>query len=187
MKHRILLIIFATFLTTSFAFAATVTAPTQDGLILTTTIDTDLHEIYFDFDLRQLPDDYEQIVFKPPMFPLAAIPFVASSVTAASLTEWNLHGLWPGGTPSLELQFMTTSPPPRETRITIKYDPLYQFTGNFLGAEGDENLVLSMRDKTEAALWVYSPELVAVPTPAAVWLFGSGLLGLIGMARRKKA
>ena len=27
----------------------------------------------------------------------------------------------------------------------------------------------------------------AVPVPAAVWLFGSGLLGLAGMARRKKA
>ena len=27
----------------------------------------------------------------------------------------------------------------------------------------------------------------AVPVPAAVWLFGSGLLGLIGVARRKKA
>ena len=27
----------------------------------------------------------------------------------------------------------------------------------------------------------------AVPLPAAVWLFGSGLLGLIGIARRKKA
>ena len=26
----------------------------------------------------------------------------------------------------------------------------------------------------------------AVPVPAAVWLFGSGLLGLIGMARRQK-
>lgn len=27
----------------------------------------------------------------------------------------------------------------------------------------------------------------AVPLPAAAWLFGSGLLGLVGMARRKKA
>jgi hypothetical protein len=26
-----------------------------------------------------------------------------------------------------------------------------------------------------------------VPIPAAVWLFGSGLLGLIGIARRKKS
>ena len=28
---------------------------------------------------------------------------------------------------------------------------------------------------------------VVVPVPAAVWLFGSGLLGLIGIARRKKS
>ena len=30
-------------------------------------------------------------------------------------------------------------------------------------------------------------EVEAVPVPAAVWLFGSGLLGLVGIARRKKA
>ncbi|MGB5717403.1 MAG: VPLPA-CTERM sorting domain-containing protein [Gammaproteobacteria bacterium] len=29
--------------------------------------------------------------------------------------------------------------------------------------------------------------LTTVPIPAAVWLFGSGLLGLVGIARRKKA
>lgn len=29
--------------------------------------------------------------------------------------------------------------------------------------------------------------LTTVPVPSAVWLFGSGLIGLIGMARRKKA
>lgn len=33
----------------------------------------------------------------------------------------------------------------------------------------------------------WEPEVSAVPVPAAVWLFGSGLLGLIGVARRKKA
>jgi hypothetical protein len=32
---------------------------------------------------------------------------------------------------------------------------------------------------------LYTGSLTAVPIPAAVWLFGSGLLGLIGMARRK--
>jgi hypothetical protein len=49
------------------------------------------------------------------------------------------------------------------------------------------------------ATWVISPtetmagyafasfEVSAVPVPAAIWLFGSGLLGLIGVARRKKA
>ncbi len=30
-------------------------------------------------------------------------------------------------------------------------------------------------------------QVSAVPVPAAAWLFGSGLLGLIGMARRRKA
>ena len=30
-------------------------------------------------------------------------------------------------------------------------------------------------------------EVAQIPVPAAVWLFGSGLLGLVGVARRKKA
>jgi hypothetical protein len=29
-------------------------------------------------------------------------------------------------------------------------------------------------------------ELVAVPVPAAVWLFGSGLIALVGLRRRKQ-
>lgn len=33
----------------------------------------------------------------------------------------------------------------------------------------------------------YTLTLTSVPVPAAIWLFGSGLLGLIGMARRKAA
>jgi hypothetical protein len=34
---------------------------------------------------------------------------------------------------------------------------------------------------------MYGIEISQVPLPAAVWLFGSGLLGLVGIARRKKA
>ena len=30
-------------------------------------------------------------------------------------------------------------------------------------------------------------KLAVVPVPAAVWLFGAGLLGLIGVARRKQS
>lgn len=37
------------------------------------------------------------------------------------------------------------------------------------------------------ALAVRPGQVAAMPVPAAVWLFGSGLLGLIGMARRKPA
>ena len=32
---------------------------------------------------------------------------------------------------------------------------------------------------------VYTPATGTVPLPAAVWLLGSGLLGLAGVARRK--
>jgi hypothetical protein len=31
-----------------------------------------------------------------------------------------------------------------------------------------------------------NPTPATVPLPAATWLFGSGLLGLVGMARKKK-
>jgi len=32
----------------------------------------------------------------------------------------------------------------------------------------------------------FTADVSAVPVPAAAWLFGSGLIGLVGMARRKK-
>ena len=136
----------------------------QEGVTITTGIDTDLREIYYTFHLEALPSEYEQIVFLPPMFPLDAIPWVASSVTAAGLTEWNLHGLWPGGTPSLELQFQTGSPPPRLNVVTIDYSPEYSFTGAFLGVPGDDNIEVTLRNppagvEDNVVLWAYFPEL----------------------------
>ena len=43
------------------------------------------------------------------------------------------------------------------------------------------------RDYEPDNTWYVSQSYEVVPIPAAVWLFGSGLLGLIGIARRKKA
>ncbi len=42
-------------------------------------------------------------------------------------------------------------------------------------------------DFTANSLSAKVGEVQTVPVPAAVWLFGSGLLGLLGMAKRKKA
>ena len=47
------------------------------------------------------------------------------------------------------------------------------------------NQVAIDKDFTFYAWAVHSGDVSAVPVPAAVWLFGSGLLGLAGFARRK--
>ena len=41
------------------------------------------------------------------------------------------------------------------------------------------------KNNNRLAWAVYSGDVVEVPVPAAVWLFASGLLGLIGIARRR--
>ncbi len=39
---------------------------------------------------------------------------------------------------------------------------------------------------TNEEIWLVRDSVSAVPVPAAAWLFGSGLIGLVGMSRRKK-
>lgn len=46
-------------------------------------------------------------------------------------------------------------------------------------------LKYSFYNMTSPALAVHSGDIAAVPVPGAVWLLGSGLLGLIGVARRR--
>ncbi len=43
------------------------------------------------------------------------------------------------------------------------------------------------KNTSEYGWAVHSGDVSTVPVPAAIWLFGSGLLGLIGVARRKRA
>ena len=72
----------------------------------------------------------------------------------------------------------------------------YQPAVNAVFAHGDLVSVLSVDSHTQIvvapgthytnlayATW----QMSSVPVPAAVWLFGSGLIGLIGLARRKKS
>jgi hypothetical protein len=83
------------------------------------------------------------------------------------------------------------------------YDPLTgqyinEVTGSSMSYETGDTFLVGQGVVTdtdnpfygiEITMGVYGndPVLSEVPVPAAVWLFGSGLIGLIGVARRKKA
>ena len=79
----------------------------------------------------------------------------------------------------------------RLAQISLRYDStgvasgVWQSTG--LGWDADtldaSNVSIDSTDPAWGSLLV---QTTAVPVPAAVWLFGSGLLGLVGIARRKK-
>lgn len=80
----------------------------------------------------------------------------------------------------LDLGFTTTS--------NIDPDPLNTGVSSFTFAassavSGGTSLI---RSTNNTPIIAYE-DVPAVPVPAAVWLFGSGLLGFMGIARRKKA
>jgi len=56
---------------------------------------------------------------------------------------------------------------------------VFSFSG---GSQGGADV----QDSIEYAWAVRSGDVNAVPVPAAAWLFGSGLMGLLGLARRKR-
>ena len=64
-------------------------------------------------------------------------------------------------------------------------DPIAKINLNFLASsEGYCNI--GGCASSSSTVWFDNVHIEAVPVPAAVWLFGSGLLGLVGIARRKK-
>lgn len=75
---------------------------------------------------------------------------------------------------------------PAANTVPFFGQPLYQADFTSIVGKLDFNL-----NNNGDGLWlpgsanVYMGETSAVPVPAAVWLFGSGLMGLIGFARRK--
>lgn len=48
-------------------------------------------------------------------------------------------------------------------------------------------IIPTIADSSLAHHWDINIELTAVPIPAAAWLFGSDLIGLVGVTRRKRA
>ena len=60
----------------------------------------------------------------------------------------------------------------------------YEWSWNFSMLNGFQSS--SIKPNEYYAWAVYSDDISTVPVPAAAWLFGSGLLGLIGVTRKRK-
>jgi len=204
MKKIKLLLSAVTILFSIFSQAAivSISTPDQNGVTITTILDTDNSLLTYEFDLTSLSMDYNNISFYPSPLPLAAIPLgTFNSVTSLDSTEFNFSQQFDNtGTRigwRLELLYEYNAPPPRKNSIVISYDPsAVQLTGGFTGQSGDDNFQVAYRkpvgglpagQNDNITFWAYVPEIqtTAVPVLPAFWLFGSGLLGLIAVARRK--
>lgn len=90
--------------------------------------------------------------------------------------DWHSVGEVGGSTSGIDIDFYgwDTSDFFSYIRLTDDTDEGQQGPGGTVGADID-------------AVGAITSAPPAVPVPAAVWLFGSGLIGLTGIARRKKA
>ena len=67
----------------------------------------------------------------------------------------------------------------------LSIDSFNAATGDFTASW--DSVVVGGAFNGQLASWAITGNASAVPVPAAAWLFGSGLLGLVGVARRRKA
>ena len=69
-------------------------------------------------------------------------------------------------------------------RVTAGDNMLAQF---LFGVDGVKRIELNMGGSGAISNITFTAaEMPSVPVPAAMWLFGSGLIGLVGFARRIK-
>ncbi len=109
-------------------------------------------------------------------------------VASISRTDLTNNGMFTIHFPVLELQWAGSIDVPGTVNGGIDFDCnttnyYIRCTSEYLGqaAEGSSGLIIGNYLQWELAGSTPS----TLPVPAAVWLFGSGLLGLIGLARRK--
>lgn len=88
------------------------------------------------------------------------------------------HSIWDNATPGM-LEFIVTNQS--------------GWAWDLWGAGNDEGIIMNIRDglnlngANSVTSWTGVADGIAVvPVPAAAWLFGSGLVGLVGLAKRKR-
>ena len=92
------------------------------------------------------------------------------------------------GTPFVDL---TTSNSGFTTPNGLQLNKVLVELGDLGIGDGAEvtSILLTFNDTTSdfALAGALNPPPAVIPVPAAVWMFGSGLIGLVGIARRRRA
>jgi len=178
----------------SSASAATITATMVNGVTIMTTVDMGQRTVTYAWDFTNVVGDYAQVDISQPLFPATSL--CNGCVVSAGLTEYSILDAGGGTAESLlQLKYEGGNPPSLINSVELTYSADYMFTGSFIDGSpgepgGNGNVILTFRNPPggeDATLWAYTPEIISAPVPPSVWLFGSGLIGLIGIARRKKA
>ena len=152
------------------------------------------------------PSDYIEVAGMP----VLTID-LGQDVLLAEISVWGYSTANANGVSEFSLKFATEADSPAGLGTSIGFNPTYfpiiddtqrqsfafgqtvsaryvEFTAkdNFFTSPGDgSGGELPGGDRIGLGEIAFS--VSEIPIPAAVWLFGSGLLGLIGVARRKKA
>lgn len=118
-----------------------------------------------------------------PIWDIDALPATSGEsvtfVTTASVSPVSLHStdIWNATTLTLSSDG-TANPNTDLGNFTVM---------SFVDPVGFNSVTLNWSVSGTGITGIGNLTVQAVPTPAAVWLFGSGLLGLVAVARRKKA
>lgn len=106
-------------------------------------------------------------------------PFIGSQVAAANAANQLAQALNDGGYQNVDRAWLDYFFVPFEDQFEIS---VQAYKGQFRDGEWLVTIETT-HGVSPANSWVL---LSAVPIPATVWLFGSGLIALIGVARRKQ-
>ncbi len=145
--------------------------------------------IIIEFDSLGQPEDYLVIrdIVNNTGTPWTSIDFTFVNSTVQTLTPITpktglVDGIFFDGGP--------TFVPGVTTSVTFTFDPAFPEVDGVINFEGLIEIAAGGAAFAAAGIEAGDYSLIvtpsAIPIPAAVWLFGSGLLGLIGVARRKR-
>ncbi len=112
---------------------------------------------------------------------ITGLPAGSNKIFAATFLDDNNNP--PGSTGETVTFNGSTIGGPLDKNLSLN-GSLLQMTGT---SGGTTNTPMSISTQSDEFGWTLAATLTTVPIPPAIWLFGTGLVGLIGVARRKKS